>query len=351
MLSRAENLYYEAKFNDAIELLTPIDESLKADPARVKERVRVKLQLALGYLALNELDKAKSHFVEMCTLDSGCAINADQYPPKVRTLFEEAKNQAHKDAAERAYQDGMEAYRKDELASAVQKFREARRLTPDDANASQYVTLSEEMLRVQIDQKLLDWRRNFDNADLAAAATLYKQLLTMNVDGMASKALEEIQGEYRKALTASLENWNRACQSGDTSGMARVRTEASDKLPDPSIGQDVLTQMNTCTAKPCVSLDPQTAILHVKTSAQPQIPAQLERTLRGAPAQTVRVDARIEQNGDVAVLSARGENQAINDAVRSAVEKWKFSPTIVENEARCVRTVFPIVITRTEASQ
>ena len=74
MLSRAEALYYEAKFNDAIALLTPFDESLKADAGRIKERTSVKLQLALGYLALkNELDKAKSNFVEMCTLDSECS--------------------------------------------------------------------------------------------------------------------------------------------------------------------------------------------------------------------------------------------------------------------------------------
>lgn len=352
MLSRAEALYYEAKFNDAIALLTPFDESLKADAGRIKERTSVKLQLALGYLALNELDKAKSNFVEMCTLDSECSMNADQYPPKVRTLFEEAKSQARKAAAEQAYQAGMEAYKKDELADAVRKFRQAQRLNPDDPNATQYATLSEEKLRVAIDQKLFDWRRSFDNGEMAPAATLYKQLLSMNVDGMAAKAIDEIQGDYRKALTASLDNWNRACQSGDTTGMARARTEASDKLPDPSIGQDVLTQMTTCNVKPCVSLDPQTAILRVKTSAKPEIPAQLERTLRGSPPQTVRVDARIEQNGDVAVLATRGENPAVNDAVRIAVQKWKFSPTMVENEARCVRTVFPIVITRaTEASQ
>ena len=96
VLSRAENLYYEAKFNDAIELLTPIDESLKGQPGRVKERVSVKLQLALGHMALNELDKARTHFVEMCTLDLECAIKADQYPPKVRTLFEESKSRPAK---------------------------------------------------------------------------------------------------------------------------------------------------------------------------------------------------------------------------------------------------------------
>src|SRR5262245_10389286 len=290
VLSRAESLYYEAKFNDAIQLLTPFDDSLKAEPGRIKERVSVKLQLALGYLALNELEKAKSHFIEMCTLDSECSINADQYPPKIRSMFEDARNQAHKDAAERAYQDGLEADKRDDLAESVRKFRDARRLNPAHPDAPQYVTLSEEKLRVGIDQKLLDWHKNFENGDLTQAATIYKQLMSMNVDGMATKAIDEIQFDYRKSLTASLDTWNRACQSGDTVGMARVRTEASARMPDATTGQDVLAQMNTCTVKPCVSLDPQTAILRVKTSAKPVIPPQLDRTLRGAPTQTVRVD-------------------------------------------------------------
>jgi hypothetical protein len=84
-------------------------------------------------------------------------------------------------------------------------------------------------------------------------------------------------------------------------------------------------------------------MLHLKRSNQPEIPPVLQKSLDHA--QTVQVEARIQENGDVAVLAVRGENMAINDVVRSSVEKWQFSPTIVENESRCVDTVFPIVIT------
>ena len=85
------------------------------------------------------------------------------------------------------------------------------------------------------------------------------------------------------------------------------------------------------------------AMLRVKSSNQPEIPLALQRSLDHA--RTVRVEARIEENGDVAVLTVLGENTAINDVVRSAVEKWKFFPAVFENKTRCVETVFPIVIT------
>jgi uncharacterized membrane protein len=83
----------------------------------------------------------------------------------------------------------------------------------------------------------------------------------------------------------------------------------------------------------------------MKTAQQPQIPVALQKSLDNARARNILVEARIEEDGDVAVLTVLGENVAINDVVRSAVEKWKFSPAIVENEKRCVETVFPIVIT------
>jgi TonB family protein len=115
-------------------------------------------------------------------------------------------------------------------------------------------------------------------------------------------------------------------------------------IPDPAFGQDLIGQMATCSVKPCIKLDAPSVMLRVRSSEQPKIPPQVE--LRGA-VHTVRVQARIAENGDVTVVSANGESSAINDAVRTAVEKWKFSPAVVDRETRCVDTVFPIAITRT----
>jgi len=125
--------------------------------------------------------------------------------------------------------------------------------------------------------------------------------------------------------------------------MDRLRRDAGLMLPDPAIGQDLMDQMATCSAQPCVRMDVEMAMVRVKSSNQPDIPQVLQRSLDNR-ARTVRVEARIEENGDVAVLTVLGENTAINDVVRSAVEKWKFAPAIIKNETRCVETVFPIVI-------
>jgi hypothetical protein len=101
----------------------------------------------------------------------------------------------------------------------------------------------------------------------------------------------------------------------------------------------------TCNAKACVQMDVQTAMLRVKTSAKPEIPPVIEKSLATPQARTVRVEVRIDETGDVIVMAAHGVNAAVNDAVRNAVEKWKFVPAVFESEPRCVDTAFPIVLT------
>jgi len=61
---------------------------------------------------------------------------------------------------------------------------------------------------------------------------------------------------------------------------------------------------------------------------------------------TIVVKARIEDNGSVTVLDASGANVLVNNAVRAAVENWKFTPAMDENGPRCVDTEIPIGISR-----
>src|SRR4249919_1644751 len=68
-LSQAESLYFEARFRESIQLLIPLDQSLQEQPNQVKERVKVKLQLALDHIGLNETPQAKARFSELCGLD------------------------------------------------------------------------------------------------------------------------------------------------------------------------------------------------------------------------------------------------------------------------------------------
>jgi tetratricopeptide (TPR) repeat protein len=384
VLARSETLYYDASFKEALDLLVPLDQSLRSEPGHLQEKGRVKLQLALVYVALEDNAKAKAVLGEMCALGPDSSIDKQKYPPKVVTLFEEAKAASvdrrctticeplkkrmdagdiagliaqlptaeqsgcrcvadlKEDAADEAYDQGLEAYRKDSLPEALKHFTDALKLTPDHAKASQYAVLTREKLSVTVSQKVIDWHNDFGASSFSKARDDYDQLLSLNVDGTAENELKQIRADYRKAVTTSVEQWNEACRSGDTVRMTTVIARAASILPDPSIAQDLLDQMKTCKSKGCVRMETQKAMTLLRSSKRPEIPPEAQKSLKKAA--EVMVSSRIEENGDVTILSVRGENTVINDAVKAAVQKWKFSPTTLDNETRCVETVFPFAI-------
>jgi outer membrane biosynthesis protein TonB len=87
------------------------------------------------------------------------------------------------------------------------------------------------------------------------------------------------------------------------------------------------------------------SMLRLKTRVEPTFSAQALSYLQNTQP-TVVVKARIEENGSVTVLDATGANILVNNAVRSAVEMWKFTPALDENGTRCVDTEIPIGISR-----
>jgi len=384
VLSRSEALYYDASFKEALDLLVPLDQALRSEPGHLQEKGRVKLQLALVYVALDDNVRAKAVLGEMCALGPECSIDKQKYPPKVITLFDEAKAASgdrrctviceplkkrvdagdfsglieqlpsaeqsgcgcvadlKEDAADAAYDAGLEAYKKESLPEALKYFTDALKLAPDHVKASQYAVLAREKLSVTVSQKVIDWHNDFGASSFSTARDDYDQLLSLNVDGTAENELKQMRADYRKALTTAVDQWNEACRSGDTVRMTTVISRAVSMLPDPAMAQDLLDQMKTCKSKGCVRMETQKAMILLRSSKRPEIPPEAQRSLK-KPAE-VQVSSRIEENGDVTVLSVRGENTVINDAVKLAVQKWKFSPTTLDNETRCVETVFPFAI-------
>src|SRR5262245_45990028 len=75
MLARAEALYYEADFAKSVELLLRADELLRQQPGRLKEKTEVKLQLALGYIGLNDSVRAKFYLSQLYALDADYRID------------------------------------------------------------------------------------------------------------------------------------------------------------------------------------------------------------------------------------------------------------------------------------
>ncbi|PYS53312.1 MAG: hypothetical protein DMG13_13280 [Acidobacteria bacterium] len=434
-LSHAEALYFEARFNESIQLLSRVDGLLQATPGRLQEKTNVKLQLALAYIGLNENSEAKSYLRQVFTLNAGYRLDPQQFSPKVMTLAEDAKAELNEvrcqtaldnaqtqlqsrnagallelitsmkpqcaglesiqpDAADLLYKTGIEAYKRSDFFDALKKFRGAVQLSPEHELALQYVELTQSKLQLAADRLLLDWRKNVDTHEFALAKVGYRQLGSFN-DASAKPMMNQMQAEYRKTLSTLVQSWKRACASNDAASMETARRQISELLPEPSIGADLVAQTTTCTnsgdnsskntnttgttsdtgssttatpvtapaapvtARPatpndiiavspnttrqCLQMGAQLSLTRLKVRVNPVIPPALQDFLRHAPV-TVRVKARIDEKGDVTVSNTQGSNSAFNDAVRVAVERWKFLPTVDQNGPRCVETELPIVL-------
>src|SRR5262245_41630257 len=91
MLARAQALYFEADFAKSIELLLRADELLQQQSGRQQEKTDVKLQLALGFIGLNDNTRAKVYLEELYALDLDHRVDPQIFSPKVIRLAEEAK--------------------------------------------------------------------------------------------------------------------------------------------------------------------------------------------------------------------------------------------------------------------
>ena len=52
----------------------------------------------------------------------------------------------------------------------------------------------------------------------------------------------------------------------------------------------------------------------------------------------------IDEKGNVSVKDVVNADPRIADALQVAVEQWKFNPTVIDNEARCLDTDLPITL-------
>jgi tetratricopeptide (TPR) repeat protein len=445
-LSRAESLYYEAKFNEAIQLLSQVNETLRTQPNRVKERVATKFQLALANMGLNNVAAAKSFLMEIYGLDPDFTVDAQQFSPKVVTLANDAKTEfavarcklavddakknlvsgdtaavltiiqtmkpkcsdlaaLEPDTAELLFKKGLNDYKQGFLPGALQSFRSALILAPKHEMAAQYVELTENRLQVAGDRVMLDWQKNFQARQFRQAAAVYRQIASFN-DPNNAQTLGMMGAEYRKALDPLVESFNKACASGDTTKGNEIRDQITDLIPEASFGADLRAKMVPCNpppapvatpvlpvvstttppvtdtrvasrtepkpstpsapkpdpkpgptspaktppassnpARPCFQMDAALAMLRLKQRVEPTFTQQALAYLQNTQP-TVVVKARIEDTGSVTVLDASGANILVNNAVRSAVEMWKFNPAMDENGPRCVDTEIPIGISR-----
>jgi hypothetical protein len=72
-------------------------------------------------------------------------------------------------------------------------------------------------------------------APVEHASVDYRQIVSTN-DGRGT-TLAHVTDQYRKALTAAVDDWNRTCAGGDAAAIAAARNLISEMLPDPSLGK------------------------------------------------------------------------------------------------------------------
>jgi hypothetical protein len=380
MLAHAEALYYEAEFAKSVELLSRADEILRPQAGHLEEKINVKMQLALSFMGLNDINHARANLVELYALDSDHRIDPQVFAPKVVKLAEEAKaeqnemrcqsllNDAQKQyaegnsdnlvkvlgsgqtkcpgvsalsskAADMVFKEGLEIYKKSQMTEALQKFRTALVLDPSHDLAAQYVELTERKLEFTADRALVAWRKDFDEGQFTLAAGDYRELASLKN----SSEIETVQAEYRRALSSRLDSWNRACAADDIPATERLHLQAAAMLPYPSFGDDILKKMGTCVPVGCLQMESLSALTRLKSRVDPQFSPLVISRLKGLPL-TVHVKARIDVTGNVVTSEVRGGDVSLYSAIRTAVDQWKFLPALTGSGARCVDTEIPITI-------
>ena len=407
-LTRAQNLYYEARFKDSVDLLLPVDAALRERPAQGGLTIGVKLQLALSYVGQNLTREAKAAFQEVCVLDPEYSLDSSQFSPKVIALFNDAKAEQEKikcearcgqidklsksgdaagllaladkaspgcscvasaGAADVLFKQGLDAYRKDDFAGALEKLRGALKFRPDLDVAIQYAELADAKMTIASEQMLLEWRKHFAAREFPQAASVYRRLESSNIQG-ARPGLEQIREEYRKTVQLKVDSWNQSCSTRTPAALDTLRQETRELLPDPTLAGDLVSKLVPCTPEPtavasttgpvtlvsatstpptvvpstqgCLEMTSVQAMPRLKSRVNPEIPPNLVPL----GSLDILVKVRIDEDGNVVVNSVETANVYIKAAMRDAVEKWKFLPAIAQDQRRCVDTDLSIRLSR-----
>jgi tetratricopeptide (TPR) repeat protein len=381
MLARAEALYYQADFAKSVELLLRADELLRDQSGNLQEKSDVKLQLALGYIGLNDGNKAKAYLDQLYALDPDHQIDPQMFSPKVLKLAEEARTEQNElrcrrlsdqaedqlakgnsnglltviesgrtkcaglanlypKASELLFREGVSAYKNSQMETALEKFRAALRLDPKNELAEDYVELTVSKLDVAADRAFIAWHKDYDSGDYASATRDYRDLTSR----ASSEKIEEVRAEYRRSLSRLVDMWNAECAKDDKASMEQTRQQINALLPEPSFADDILAKMKMCTQTGCLQMSTPQALVRLKTRVDPEFPSFVISQI--ATQTTVRVKATISAKGDVTAKDVHGDNPMLNNAVKTAIEQWRFSPALMDGEARCVDTEIPIVINK-----
>src|SRR5262245_38426297 len=138
-LKQAQTLYYDARFNDSIELLLQLDQRLQKEPNRQQDQIATKLQLVLAYVGLNRSDQAKAVMRQLYAIDKTYSLDPVLYAPKVIALAEAAKAETTTTHCETKRSDVVKSIEKGDVAVVVDRMQSIKADCPDLAGMDSVV--------------------------------------------------------------------------------------------------------------------------------------------------------------------------------------------------------------------
>ncbi len=394
-LSRAQAFYSSSQFQESLILLTELEKRIGSGAEQADDLLKTKLYIGLAYLGLNQEDQARSKFVEVCKLDGKYALNPQVYSARIIAVFNEAKAacapaparasaSAETSIAQSTFLRGKELYEKGQFEDALKYFNVVLALDDKHDLAREYANLAQQRMEIATQRGYTEWRTSFDAHQYDKAAAAYARIRTDQQPG-AKEAAKQIESEYQTALLNLVASWKAACNTRELTRLDSIRIEATNIAAGLPFGPDALAQLQPCAprsatpaaatagnkpaaavtttasnstpppatppspapprtvppaaiAAKCIQGDPMLAMTRLKTRVNPQIEPALQRYIgRG-----IGVSIEIDEQGNVAVKDVVRANARIADAIKLAVNQWKFNPTIIDNQPRCVDTELPI---------
>jgi tetratricopeptide (TPR) repeat protein len=285
--------------------------------------------------------------------------------------------------AQSTFMRGKELYDKGQFQDALKYFNVVLALDEKHELAKEYADLAQQRLEIQTQRGYTEWRLAFDAKQYDKAAAAYDKIRA-DQQTAAKEATKQIESEYQTTLSNLVAQWKAACASRELTRLDPIRIEATNIAAGLPFGPDALAQLQPCAprapgpavssnrpppitsaaAEPqptppsvksapanvtppppeslndsrCIQGDPMLAMTRLKTRVNPQIEPALQRYIgRG-----IGVSIEIDEQGNVTVKDIAKANPRIAEAIKAAVSQWKFNPTIIDNQPRCVDTELPI---------
>src|SRR5262249_40432364 len=141
--------------------------------------------------------------------------------------------------ATQLYEQGLEAYKKNELSTALENFKKAAKFQPEHKLAVPFIELIQNQLRLTAEKSVLDWRAAFHAREFASAVAIYRRLQTGNIEESFSEAIEKIRAGYRQQLSPLIQSAKRACSESDAPTMETAQRQVDEVVPDRTVRQEL----------------------------------------------------------------------------------------------------------------